>query len=487
MKETPQSITHKAIKSTKWVFLSTVISKIWQPVITIILARLLSPEDFGLLALAIVVTSIIALFQDLGLAHALIQRREHMEEAADVIFWSGLVLGIFWYGAIFISAPFAAYYFHDERVISVLRIIGISFVVNPFGIVQKTSLTKELHFKELFYLNLIPTVVPGIVSIILAIEGFGVWALVLGSLMSPISSVVIVWFKIPWRPRWRYNLSIAKEMLGFGGFVSAESFLGWGITKIDNLFVGRFLGARQLGIYNMGWNVGFWPAQNLSVPIINIAYPMFSKLQQDMHTVRKHYLKIIELISLVSFPLGILIALTAHMFVPLLLGNRWMDAIPIIQLLSIIGILASIVWINPQIYRAIGRPDITPKFLVARSIISIPLYYFAAQKGIIFLCGIHLMLVAFFVPINIYIGMRVLDISLREIIGKLSSAINCSIIFIGAILILFQLLRIFPILSGLVSLSIIISLSALTYIIFFYLLYRHKFLETTRLLFQAIL
>jgi O-antigen/teichoic acid export membrane protein len=281
-------------------------------------------------------------------------------------------------------------------------------------------LSKELEFKRLFYFNLIPAIIPGTLSVILAYLGYGVWALVYGSIMSSITLAISIWFSIPWRPRLEYRLDILKELIGFGGFISFEAFLGWGITKIDNLFVGKFLGVGQLGIYSFGWNIGFWPLQNLLSPLTRIFYPMFSGFKGDIEIVKKYYLKIMELIAIITFPVGTVIALTAHLFIPAILGQKWISAIPVIQLLSIMGILGLIVSVAPTVYKAIGRPDIMPKFMLVRALFSVPVYFWFSQKGIIPLCIAHLILAILFVPINSYISMRVLNISFSELLNYFS-------------------------------------------------------------------
>lgn len=486
MDGTTHSITNKALKSTKWVLMSTMISKVWQPIVMIILARLLSPNDFGLMALALVVMTFMNMFQDFGLIAALIQYSDNVDKAANVVFWTNLGLGVIWYILLFSASPYFALFFDNKDVTNILRVIGLSFVIYPLMSVQLTKLSKEMEFKRLFFFNLVPAIIPGMISVSLALIGYGVWALVFGTLISSIIQVLIVWLFISWRPRWEYDINILKKFLGFGSFVSMGSFLGWGITQIDNLFVGKFLGAGQLGIYSFGWNIGFWPLQNVILPLTKIFYPMFSNFKGDMGAIKKYYLKILEMTSMIIFPIGVFILMTSQLFIPLLLGAKWNEAIPVIQFFSIFGIIASVASVTPYVYNAIGRPDIYPKFMFGRVLVSIPAYYFASQRGIILLCITHLILAVFFMPINIYISMRVLRISLSELLYKLYIPIGCSVIMGLCILIFLTLIKRAQMLPDLISLIMVIAFAIMSYTLLLYFGRRETFFEVKKLLGEAI-
>lgn len=413
MDNTAQSITQKAIKNTKWVFLSTIFSKIWQPIVTLILARLLTPADFGLMALATIVISFLSIFQDLGLSAALIQRKDRIKEAANVVFWTNIVVGIIWYTGVFITAPFVAIFFNHKGVTDVLRVIGLIFLLHPLGSVHGAFMIKSLHFKKLFYLALLPTIIPGILSIVLAYMNLGVWSLVYGVITGTVLNVSLLWFTSNWRPGFQYKWKMAREMFHFGGYVSLESIMGWGIGMMDNVFVGRYIGSIQLGIYNMGFRLAHWPSENITGTLTKILYPTFSELQQDESELKKVYLKVVKIISLITFPIGAIIAITADEFISIFLGEKWLLAIPVVQILSIWGILSSVMSINSSLYKAVGRPDIYPKFFFVRLLVSIPVYYYSVKYGIIALCYAHLALVFIFAPINYYIGIKVLNISSR--------------------------------------------------------------------------
>jgi len=428
MNESIRSITHKAIKSTKWVFLATILSKASQPVVTVILTHLLIPNDFGLMAIATIVMCFMNIFQDIGLGSALIQRKDKIEESANVIFWTNIGLGIFWFLLIFSAAPYIAIFFDNKNLTSILRVMGLVFLISPIGYVQLIFLSKEMEFRSLFYFDIIPVVVPGIVSVILAYVGYGVWALVYGLLSGKVLTVLIVWYLNDWRPGLKYSLNILKDLLWFGSYVSIESIQIWILNTIDNVFVGRFLNVTQLGIYSMGFNIAFLPLNYILSPISRVLFPTFSKLQDNLEDIKMIFLRLLKFNALISFPLGLFLFFYADNLVSIFLGENWLLTIPVVKLLAPYGMISSVVGFSNTVYRSIGRPDIMPKFYTIRLFISVPAYYFATQNGLLTLCVTHLLLSGLFAPVNFYIIMKVLGIRMKAVIEIFRDVVICCII-----------------------------------------------------------
>lgn len=462
---TSENILLKAIEGTKWVILSKLFAKLIQPVVTIILARLLLPEEFGVVAMAAISIGVIGLFQDLGTGAALIQKKDNIIETANVVFFTNIFLGVSWYLVLFLLAPYIALYFRNDLVTPILRVAALGLLLGPFASVQGALLSRNLSFRKLFFLGVGPLIVSGTVSILLALYGFGVWSLIYGSLAGAIFNVCLFWLVIPWRPRWKFNIKIAREILGFGGYVSLENILAWGITTVDNIFVGHFLGARQLGIYQMGFNLALWPAINITGPLGGILYPTFSKMQGNIAECKRIYLRLLRIIALVSMPTGLIIAFCAHQLILVFLGKQWNAAVPVVQILAVVGVVASIVSIAPSLYRGLGRADIMPKFFTVRMIFSIPAYYFAAQEGLIALCIAHLSLVLVFAPINFYITMKFLRISLKEVLDTFALPVMSTLILALVVLGLSNFLAIIESSSNLESLLIIIPVAIGSYLL----------------------
>jgi O-antigen/teichoic acid export membrane protein len=405
----------KTISGIKWAYLSNFLVYGIQPLTLAILARLLTPEDLGLMAMASTVTGFIRLFKDLGLGQALIQHRGRTEEVADTAFWLQLLFGTIWFISVWIAAPLIASYYHREEVIPILRTLGVLFLIYPFSDVPLSILVRDLEFKALFFRQAAPLLFSSLVSIALAYAGFGAWALVFGSIVGAGATAIVVLWISEWYPGFRFKGQILAKLLNFGMHVSIQNILGWLIVSVDQVFVGRFLGAHDLGIYRMGFTLGDMPWSLISGPFNLVLYSVLCKASSDLYVVRKQYLAAMRWLTLINVPVGIAVASLAPSIVPLFLGPKWTGVIPILQLIALVGTLASVVTMNPEVYKAIGRPDIMSKFLLVRAIVSLPLYYFAAQKGIVVLAAMHLGLTLVFAPINTAICMHVLHINVKEL------------------------------------------------------------------------
>jgi PST family polysaccharide transporter len=425
-----EEIKNKTLSGIKWTYLSSFLVRGLYPIVVIFLARLLNPVDFGLAAMAIAVTGFFACFSDIGLRHALVQRKGDDEKVASTAFWILLPLGVFWFLLIWIISPYVASYLKNQEVIPLLRFLGLMFVIQPFSDVPLAMLLTDLKFKALFYRQLIPQLFSGLTSIILAFLGYGAWALVIGNLAGFAGTAVVVWKVSNWRPRYYINKEIFKSMFQFGSFVSLQNILGWMIVRVDNLFVGRFLGATVLGIYRMGYTYGTLPSQLVGTPFHNVVFPLLCKINRNMQEVREKYLLYIKWISTASIPTGIAYIFVMPYLVPVLLGNKWLSTIPILQLIALTSMLSSIVGVNAEAYKAIGRPDVMVKFFFLRVVISLPFYFLAAQKSIIILAFTHVSLACFFVPINMYISSRILGIKYPYVLKKLITGFLLGLIFI---------------------------------------------------------
>jgi lipopolysaccharide exporter len=408
------TLPQKVIRSAWWVTLYTIVTKLISPVITVILARLLAPEDFGLMGMAATAISLVSIIGDAGMGQAMIQRKGQVKQIANVVFYNSMALGIIWFLVNYVAAPFVAGYFRTDQVVLVVRVLGLSFLLSPLISVPRDLLVKELEFKQLLFINLLPMLAQGVVSILSAYLGYGVWALVVGQLSGSLLTAIAIWQVTKWRPRLGYDWQMSRELLGFGSAIVGQNFLAWLMTSSDQAFLGRFQGAVSTGIFRLGNNLALMPYTLATAPLMQVMYPAFCKIQQDRESLRSYYLNVVELISLFSFSVGPLAIFSAPYFMPIL-GDKWVTAIPIMQLLIIRGVFGSVVCVNPEMYKAIGRPGITTAFYAVRILFSVPIYYFTAQMGLVPLCLGHLGLNCVFAPLNTLVVSRVLRVPLRRI------------------------------------------------------------------------
>lgn len=406
----------------RWALLSGLVAKLGGPAFLVVLARILAPEDFGLMAVAMVVVAFAALFQDLGLKPALVQRKDAPEGLRQAVFWGSAMIGACWCAAVWLAAPWVAGAYRNPDVVPVLRTLAAIFLITPLGTVPEALLLRALAFRRLFTVELVPSLVPGAVAVALALLGMGVWALVWGTLAGACLRTLVLWRMVPWRPGGWPPAGEWRALWRFGGWVSLEAFLSWAITYLDQAVAGRFLGTGPLGYYRMGISLALFPAAGVAQVLGRVLLPAYSRHQDDRERLRVAFERCVHMVALVTVPFGAAALAFADPLVPLVLGARWAPAVPVVQLLAVNGVLAALVNVAPPLYKAVGRVDIMPKFFLARAAVSVPVYWIAAQRGLMELVAAKLLLACLFSPLNLLIAVRVFGASARRILVPVATA-----------------------------------------------------------------
>jgi len=401
----------KAARSVVWTALTEIVARTASPIVMVVLARILAPADFGVVATAMVAISFSQMLWDAGLNKALVQTREAPDEAANVVFWTNLLLATVTYGALFAAAPWLAAFFRSPPSGPILRVLGLQMIIAALASVQHGLCVRDLDFRRLFWIKLVTAFLPGMLSIPLALRGFGAWALVIGALSGQTLNLVLLWARSSWRPSLSYSPRQARRLLGFGVWVLAEAFGGWLILWGDSLLVGRFLGVHHLGVYRTGSmlvSVFFGLALN---PFLTIAYPMLSRLQSDVPALIRGFRTVNRLVIAIAVPLALGLLATAHDMAAALLGNKW-EGLDFV--LGALGFATGMTWtvgLNGEAYRAIGRPDINTKFMYGQLLVFVPAYALGAHLGIKALVIAKLVVFLLTVPIHAFVFAKVTGVS----------------------------------------------------------------------------
>ena len=409
--EPKQPITAKAVGSLKWSALMEIVSRTAQPIIFVILARLLTPADYGVMATAMIAISFSQMFWDAGLSKALIQTKAAPEDAAHVVFWTNVVLGLLIYILLYLAAPAIALFFKSPASGPVLRVLGIQIVIASLTSVQQALFVRDLDFRGLFWIKLLTAFIPGLFSIPLALYGFGVWALVTGSLVGQIINLYLLWKKSDWRPELRYDWVMARSLFAFGFWVLLESLGAWLIIWGDNLIVGRFLGVRDLGVYRTGWSLVTIIFGLVLNPFLPVLYPTFSRLQDDLPALKNTFYRVNRIVFALALPMGTGLLLVGSETATLLFGEKWQGLGFVLGVLGFMYGIAWLVGINAEIYRAMGRPDMNTKLMYAQLLYYLPAYYLAAQYGLETFTLTRLAVAVVATPIHIYLCVKLLGVS----------------------------------------------------------------------------
>ncbi len=330
------NIGGRARTAAGWQFLSKGINTALQMVTSIVLARLLMPEDFGIVAMAAMVTGLAGVFRDLGLGQALVQRPEISEEHTRSAYWGTLVMSLLLYGGMLLAAPYVGAYFDEPRMILVLKISALSFVLSPFSVVPGSLLRRDLDFKTPFFAGLASSLSYGAVGITAALLGYGYWALVAASLAGAFTKTLALCILTHYVPPLVPTFHGVRDLISFGAGVTGVGLFGVLADKIDYFVIGRRLDADALGLYERAFKLMTTP---LALPwvVCTIIFPVFSRLQNDLERARDAFERIAALMSVLTWPVLLVLLVTAPEFVPLVFGAQWAPAVTPTQVLILAG------------------------------------------------------------------------------------------------------------------------------------------------------
>jgi PST family polysaccharide transporter len=414
-----KEVAHKTAWGFIWNFSAYFLGKIVVLITTAILARLLAKSDFGLVAVALVAINYLSVLKDLGLGVALIQRKGSVDEAANTVFTINVLLGLVLSAIVIPLAPLVANYFHDPRVIPVLRWMGISFIINALGSVHTNWLVRELDYRRKLVPELGGALAKGLISIGLAYLGYGVWSLVFGQIAGALASVILVWIVLPWRPRLTLDRGLAGSLMKFGVSVTLIDIITQITDNIDYVIVGRFFGLVPLSIYTLAYRLPeMLLIGNLWV-MGGVVFPAFSSLQDRPDELRRGFLASVRVVELFAVPICLGLLIAAEPIVRVVFGDQWLDAIPILRVLALYAWVYSLGYHVGGLYKAIGRPDILLRLSILTLVIIIPSLLIGAQFGLIGVAAGHLVAVLIRRMISLAIATRFVNVSIRDIFGEL--------------------------------------------------------------------
>lgn len=375
LKNPGKGLYQRAVRSGIWVFGLSIFERALSVVKLVVLARILAPNDFGLMGIALLAMTCLETSSQTGLQQALIQKKEGTEKYLDVAWTFLLIRNLAIFALLFIGAPYIAKFFDAPKVTPIMRIIGIFLLfggpsgIGGFANIGVLYFQKELEFNKQFIYRLSGTLADFAISVTAAIVLKSVWALVFGLLAGNIARFFVGYKIHPYRPRLNFDFDKAHELFRFGRWVLASNILVSLVTQGDNIVVGKLLGATLLGFYQMAHKFSNAPAREITQVISQVTFPAYSKLQDNPEGLRQAYLKTLQLTAFISIPLAGGIFILAPEFTRIFLGDKWMPMVPAMQVLALVGLVGSIQATTGPIFRAVGRPNIDTKWQVVRLIV----------------------------------------------------------------------------------------------------------------------
>jgi len=362
----PVSLKHKTIGALSWSFFERAGQNGIQFVIAIVLARLLAPAEFGLIAMLAIFMAVAQSFIDSGFGSALIQKQDASYTDECSIFYFNILVSIVAAGILCIAAPWIAEFYNAPILAPLTRALSLNLVINAFGLIQTSLLTKRIDFKLQLKVSIFATFFSGIIGILMAYKGFGVWSLVAQSLSQNLFRTCLLWLVMSWRPSWTFSLKSLRTLFSFGSKLLFSGLLDVLFQNIYLVVIGKLFSPADLGFYSRAKEFSQLPVHNLSSSIGRVTYPVFSSIQNDKNRLRDGVRKTLSMMAILTFPLMIGLMVVAKPLVIILIGDRWLPSVPYLQLLCIVGLLYPLHAINLNVLKAQGRSDLFLKLEVIK-------------------------------------------------------------------------------------------------------------------------
>ncbi|MFJ8260435.1 oligosaccharide flippase family protein [Rummeliibacillus sp. NPDC094406] len=404
----------KVISSLLWKLLERGGTQGIQFIVTLILARLLLPEDFGLIVLITIFISIAGIFVQSGFNTALIQKKDADEVDFSSIFYLSLIVACVLYLILFITAPFIASFFEKPDFSSVLRVLSFSLFLGAFNSIQVAIIERNLQFKKLFFSSFGAIVASGIVGIVMAYAHLGVWALVGQQLTNQLIVLIILWFTLKWRPRLVFSIKRIKNLFAFSWKLLAAALLDSLYFNLCNLIVGKLFSPTMLGFYNRGEQFPNLIVTNIDGSIHSVMFPTLSSYQDNVQRIKEIIRRSIMTSSFLIFPTMVGLAIIADPLVRLLLTEKWLPAVPFLQIYCAIYALWPIHTTNLQVINALGRSDLFFKIEIVKKVLSLIILAISIPFGIFGIVWGGVVSGIFSTFINTYPNIKLINYGYKE-------------------------------------------------------------------------
>ena len=424
------SLKQKTVKGIVWIGIQNWGSQMISFAVFSILARLLGPEAFGLVALSSVFFAFMQVFIDQGFGQAIIQRRNLEPGHLDTAFWTNLGMGVVLMGITCACAELIAAFFKQPALTPILRWLSLSFIFGGLESVQLTLLSRELSFKTVAIRSLIATIAGGVVGVVMAVQGFGAWSLVGQNIASGVIGIIVLWGSTHWRPGFNVSIRHFKELFAFGINVTGISILNFLNRRADDFLIGYFLGPVALGYYTVAYRILMITSQLMIGTIQRVSLPVFSQLQDQPDRLRQAFYSAIQITSLVAFPAFLGATVLAPELIVVLFGDRWAPSIPVMQVLMPIGLLYAGFYYNGAIIMAVGKPAWNLGLTGLQALSNIIFFLIAVQWGIVAVAASYVLRGYLMAPITLWVVHKVMPFNVKDYLRQYAMPLLASLVMV---------------------------------------------------------
>lgn len=398
-----------AVRSAAWSALEKWGAKAVSTLVLILLARRLDPADFGIVALAMVFVTFVEVAMVQGFGSALVQRRDLEKGHLDTVFWAGLVIGALLVGLTQVLAEPVAALLDEPDLAGVLRWLSVTFLMVGIGSAPQALLERELQFQALAARRVIAVVVSGTTAVVMALNGFGVMALVAQVVLLYTVMTIVMWATIDYRPGFDLSVRHARDVLGFSASTTGMRLLFVAMRKVDDLLIGVVLGPVALGYYDIAYRLLLVLTALFTGTMTSVGLPVFSRLQNDLPRLRRAFMSAVRMTAAVTFPAFIGVAVLAGDIIPTVFGDQWGQSVPVMRILAIGGAMHALSYYNPAMLTAVGRPALGLLLAAVSAAVSIAGFAIAVNFGLV--------AVAIAYSLREYVVLPLPLLQLRSLIG----------------------------------------------------------------------
>lgn len=421
-------ISTAAVRGAGWLAADQVGSRLIDLAFTALLARLLFPEDFGLLAMAAASTAFFRLFANLGLGAAIVQRADVDEDDLATAFWANLAAGILLFGIIAAAGTVFGVVLRDSRVGTVMLVLSLRFVIAAGSATQVAMLSRRLSFRVLTLRAIAGAAIGGVAGCTLAYLGFGVWSLVGQELIRTISNTVLLYRATKWRPAWRFSWARFRQLWSFGGPIVLSRLFGYLVRNVDSLLIGRYLGVAALGLYSLGYTIFAAPLNDFTAIIHRVMFSALSRVQGDHDRFRRAFLLASRYVTMLLMPAMIGLAVVAAPLVEVLFGAKWLPSAPVISILALAAVVTMLTALAPSGMQATGRADLHLQGTLLAVVVYVPAFALGLTRGIVGVAAGYLAGTALLAPISYRLLTRATGVSLKDLWQAVAPNLVCSIV-----------------------------------------------------------
>ncbi len=357
-----------------------------QLIVGIIIARILSPEDYGIIGMLTIFIAVAQTFLDSGFANALIQKKNRTEIDYSTVFYFNIAISLLLYGLFFVSSPYIADFYNMPILKDVMRVFSLSLIVNGLSIVQTARLSIELNFRLQSLGTIFSIIVSGIVGIAMAYGGYGAWALVFQVLSAALVRTLVLWIFSQWRPIWAFSVESFKRLFSFGSKLLCSSMINTLYQNMYTLVIGKFFNAADVGFFSRGDHFARLPADTMTQTVVKVNFPILSEYQDDNEKLVQAYKKLLRVPMFLLYPILAIMIAVASPLIEFVLGEKWLPCVPILQVLCLGYMWSPLTHINLNLFYVKGRSDLVLKLELIKKPIAFVILFASLPFGISWMC-----------------------------------------------------------------------------------------------------